>query len=382
MRRQTPTIQALVLGLLCGCLAGVVPALPLEKAPDVELPIVRESRPLTSLNLVSNKITTVLSWIERPSPLMAGTRVRSATIKDGRLSGPPVVRSVLEVNSGRISALDVSLNPITSLPIHVWVLEDNDGSRLELREGLAETVTLIRSGVLIETPVVSHDRDGEAWIAWVETDGISSRVFAAGRDASREWQVIALGNDGEGYDVLPQLQPTARGMRFWWYSIADGETRVRAGTMVDGLLRRAGEPTIPGPPNRWPMLYWPSGSRTEAPGAIWLEQQGDGEQYFDKDPRRAADEPKRLGAAEREVVAVAVSEDRQAAKAWVELEPAGQQPAIRIVVESDGQARHLLTPQHTPEEVAVSSSDNWHHVAWISPDAFEGVVTLHYARMR
>lgn len=188
----------------------------------------------------------------------------------------------------------------------------------------------------IEAPVISWLDASTPIVAWTETTGSTSAVFAGWRFGD-EWQVRRASIGDHPFDLGPSFlsEPSPA---LWYYSFDESEVAFRATqTGLWGLAREGASVAHPAPAGRFPILFDTAGA--PVPGAAWLEPVQGEEVLLLFDPSRPVEDSIRVeaGSAGSRVI-----------------DPAADEGALAWIEERDGFRRmHVTTPDGARESIPV-----------------------------
>lgn len=377
MLREDNILRRLaVLALAGGVMMSPAAMVWAEEGGDVwPLTLALSEDSLHSLVMRSSGPTTAMAWVE--SSYDGPDALHFLEIGDGPLAEIPEPGS-LDLPAGSfVLNPDLDVHPATGAPAFTWVGEEADGSRVYFAMPGEPAQVVYSSGGSVEFPVIKFDGEGAAHLAWFENVGIHSRVFLARGEADGEWTILPVSEQERPHDLLPQLFRQDVGVELYWFSVMGGETVTRRGVFTGAMLERSASPFEQVPPNRWPMLYRPGTAETL--GAMWLEQTGEGEVYFDLDPRiDPPGSPNALGTGAVKVSQVSVSEDPWAAKSWIESTADATASLYAVRPGRDVEVR--LEPSAPVVESTVSASQGWLNLLWVEDDRESGLLLLRFHR--
>jgi len=362
-------VALILLPLLAGGVATAQDVAPIALAPA--------SAAARAPRIKSVGGTTAVSWIET---LPGGDDALKVSILFDALAptvGSPLMFTMDVAAASSLGESDVAVDPATQRPAVLWIGDSGSETQVRFASPGVTPEIVFRTQRFLEIPVLDYDAFGNAYAAWTEVDGGTSRLHAAVRPAGGAWSTMALSDASRPYDVLPQIFGNAFGAELYWFSMSDDEVLAHL-VMLDTLGvsadRRGTLSDVPA--NRLPTIY--RATEEQSLGFLWLEQGTDGETYFDLDPRYSPEaNPGVLGLSTSTVAEPAVSDDASAKKTWLETGADGEH---RLVVRQGGGEENRLAISRTAREPVIAVSPKWTHIVWTEENLLDGVGSLYYLR--
>ncbi len=191
----------------------------------------------------------------------------------------------------------------------------------------------------IEAPSIAWLDETTPMVAWAETTGSTSSVFAGWRFGN-EWQVRRASQGEHPFDLGPTFL-TEPSPALWYYSFDESDVSFRATQMgLWGLAREGSGMAHPAPAGRFPLLFDAAGA--PLPGAVWLEPvQGD-EALLLFDPARPIED------------SILVEAGALGGRV---MDPAADNGAVAWIEERGGLRRvHARTPDGARESIPVGAA--------------------------